>query len=65
MDKEEFMNYIRENFEISAAAYRLIANILDYISSHAIDENEQYLMACELLDNTIGLSDVELKQICL
>ena len=65
MNKVEFMDYISENFELSGAEWRLISNILDYISVHAEDENEQYLMACDLLDGTIGLTDSELKMICL
>lgn len=65
MNKTEFMEYIANNFTISGEAYRLISNILDYIESHTMDENEQYLMACDLLDGTIGLSDNELQKICL
>lgn len=65
MNKTEFMEYIANNFTISGEVYRLISNILDYIESHAIDKNEQYLMAYDLLDGTIGLSDNELQKICL
>ena len=65
MNKTEFIEYISNNFTISGEAYRLISNILDYIESHAMDENEQYLMACDLLDGTIELSDNELRKICL
>ena len=65
MNKEEFMDYISENFDISAEAYRLIDNILNYIASQSVDENEQYDMACALLDGTIGLTDAEIRKICL
>lgn len=65
MDKEEFMNYISENFDISIEAHRLINNILNYIAFQGVDEDEQYNMACALLDGTIGLTDAEIRKICL
>lgn len=65
MDREEFMAYIAENFDISAEAHRLIRNILDFVANHYTEEDEQYNALCELLDNTIGLSDNEIKKIIL
>lgn len=65
MNKEEFMNYISENFDISSEAHRLINNILNYIAFQSVDEDEQYDMACALLDGTIGLTDAEIRKICL
>lgn len=62
MDKEEFYEFIRENFSLDGAALRLIQNILDYIETASSDENDQYLLACDLLSG-IGLSDAELRQI--
>lgn len=64
MNKEEFLDYVRSNFSISGAEDRLIENIVNYIANQGVSENEQYLMACELLDGTIGLSDAELREIC-
>lgn len=61
----EFLEYIKENFEISGEAYRFIINILNYIKSKTKDEKEQYFMACELLDGTIGLSENELRKFFL
>ena len=63
MNKKEFFNFIVETFELDGAAQRLIHNILDYIERTTCDENEQYLMACDLLDGTIGLTDTELRPI--
>lgn len=65
MDKEEFMNYIAENYNISGKAHRLIGNILNFVADHYTQENEQYNALCELLDGTIGLSDNEIKKIVL
>lgn len=65
MDKEEFMNYIAENYNISGEAHRLIGNILNFVADHYTQEDEQYNALCELLDGTIGLSDNEIKKIVL
>lgn len=63
MNREQFFNYIVDNFDISGEAQRLIDNILRYIEQTATDETEQYNMAVTLLDGTIGLTDNELKKI--
>ena len=65
MNRRQFYDYIIENFDISGEAGRLINNILHYVESQGMTENEQYLTLCELLDGTIGLSDAELKRVCL
>lgn len=65
MNKKEFMQYIDENFSCDGAAKRLIKNILDYVETHIREENEQYLALCDLLDGTIGLSDMEIRKIYL
>lgn len=65
MDKEEFMNYIAENYNISGEAHRLIGNILNFVADIYTQEDEQYNALCKLLDGTIGLSDNEIKKIIL
>jgi hypothetical protein len=65
MDKHEFIDYIEENYSISGEAKRLICNILDFVESHALTESEAYNMLTDLLDGTIGLSDREIKMVCL
>lgn len=65
MNKEQFMQYVEDNFNISGEAFRLINNILNYVSAQGESEKEQYNMLCMLLDGTIGLSDSDIKQICL
>lgn len=64
MNREEFMEYVRENFNLDGATQRLLNNILRRGECIA-DENEQYLFLCDMLDGTIGLSDREIKKICL
>lgn len=65
MNKSEFLSYIEENFDITGESYRLISNVLDFVENRAMDEDEQYNMLCELLDGTIGLSDAEIRRVCL
>ncbi len=65
MDREQFYNYILENFNISDEAKRLIDNILQFVEAHYPEENEQYNALCSLLDGTIGLSDQEIRSVYL
>lgn len=65
MGKEEFKEYVVENFNISGESHRLISNILEFVETRFCDEDEQYNALCDLLDGTIGLSDNEIKQINL
>lgn len=65
MNHNKFMDYIRENFDISGEADRLIDNILLFVEGRYQDENEQYNVLCELLDGTIGLEDNEIKMVCM
>ena len=65
MNKSEFLLYIEENFNITGESYRLISSILDFVSNNATNENEQYNMLYNLLDGTIGLSDMELRKVYL
>ena len=46
MNRRQFYDYIIENFNISGEAGRLINNILHYVESQGMDENEQYLTLC-------------------
>lgn len=65
MNKVEFMDYLNKNFSLTCEEYRFINSILDFVANNYTDKNEQYLALSELFENTIGLSDNEIKQICL
>lgn len=62
MNKEEFYQYILDNFTIDGTSARLIRSILDFVKNNYTDEIEQYKVLCELLDGTIGLTDEEIKK---
>lgn len=63
MNREQFYQYILDNFNISGEATRLINNILHFVEENYTDENEQYMALCDLLDGTIGLSDAEIRKV--
>ena len=63
MNREQFYQYILDNFSISGEAGRLINNILHFVEENHTEENEQYMALCDLLDGTIGLSDAEIKKV--
>lgn len=63
MNREEFYQYILDNFIISGECARMLDNILAFVESHYPEENEQYNALCELLDGTIGLSDNEIRKV--
>ena len=63
MNREQFYQYILDNFSISGEAGRLINNILHFVEENYTEENEQYMALCDLLDGTIGLSDAEIKKV--
>ena len=63
MDREQFYQYILDNFNISGESARLINNILHFVEENYTDENEQYKALCNLLDGTIGLSDAEIRKV--
>lgn len=65
MNREEFMEYIRENFNVNGTTQRLIDNILCFVENNYPEENEQYRVLCSLLDGTIGLTSNEIKKVYL
>ena len=66
MNKEEFYNFIRDNYELDGgAAMRLLWNILSCVEEWCSNYEEQQDMICQLLDGTIGLTEEELKGVHL
>lgn len=66
MNREEFYNYILENFQIDGVTARLINNILIFVeNNYPVEFNQQYDILTELLDETIGITSDELKKVCM
>ena len=49
MGRDEFYQYILDNFTLSGEAARLVNNILQYVEMPGVAENEQYHMLSCLL----------------
>ena len=62
MTIEEFYEYILENFTLSDEAKRLVKNILDYASCYFVGD-DLYHFLTDMLENTIGLSDAEIRRV--
>ena len=65
MSREEFMDYIRDNYDVSAEILRLIDNILWYAATMLSSEEERFDFLNLVLDGTIGLSEQEIRKIDL
>lgn len=66
MSREQFYNYILENFTVDGATARLINNILIFVENNYPSEyDQQYNVLDELLSNTIGLTSEEIKKVCM
>lgn len=65
MNREEFMDYIRDNYDVSAEALRIIDNILWYAATMLSSEEERFDFLNLMFDGTIGLSEREIRKINL
>lgn len=64
MNKQEFLTFVTQSFNISGAAVRLINNILDYAENNIAPENQRAFLQT-MLDGTIGLTVEEINQLSL
>lgn len=65
MNRKETMAYIQEHFSCSGEALRLIDNILSFVETQGVDEEEQFFLLRALLDGAIGLTSDEIGKISL
>lgn len=65
MNREQFVNYVRENFNVSVEFLRLLDNVLHYSEIQGWDEDDVYNYLDFMLDCNIGLTNQEIKQIIL
>lgn len=62
MNRNEFYDYIRENFTLDATALNLIDNILFYVESRFEEVEDQHIALKDLLDG-FGLTDEEILRV--
>ena len=65
MNRLEFIEYVRENFNVSVEFIRLLDNTLYYAECQGLEEDDLYDYLDFILDDTIGLTQPEIKQIIL
>ena len=65
MNRLEFIEYVQENFNVSVEFIRLLDNVLYYAEIQGFEDDELYSYLDLLLDDTIGLTQQEIKQIIL
>lgn len=64
MNKDEFYDYICENFALYAISLRLVRNILDYVAVQGCPYEKQQAMLSAMLDG-IGLTEKEIGKVKL
>lgn len=63
MNREQFYQYILDNFNISGEAGRLIDNILEFVDNYYSNDKEEQFRALQFLLDGIGLEDEELEKV--
>lgn len=64
MNKDQFYEYVRENFTLDGTSLRLIRNILDYVAVQGCPYKEQQALLSALLDG-FGLTEEEFRTVML
>ena len=63
MNRQEFIDYVNENFNVSVEFLRLLNNVLHYVELQGWEEDDVHDYLDFMLDCGIGLQDQEIKQI--
>ena len=62
-NKKRLLNYIIEHYKVNDMAINLIKNILCFVCENYIGRQEQCTLLCSLLNNTIGISEIEIEKV--
>lgn len=65
MNRKEFVNYVRNTFDVSVEFLRLLDNILQYVEMQDWDSTDIHMFLNFMLDCGIGLSKAEINQVKL
>ena len=63
MNRQQFVDYVHDNFNVSVEFLRLLDNVLKYAELQCWDKDEIYSYLDFMLDCSIGLEDKEVRQI--
>lgn len=62
MNKEQFLEYIWENFTLDGTSQRLITSFIDYVCAQSDDDKTKWAILYSVLDS-IGMELEEIKQL--
>ena len=62
MNKEQFLEYIWENFTLDGTSQKLIASFVDYVCAQSDDDETKWTILCSVLDS-IGMESEEVKKV--
>lgn len=62
MNKEQFLEYIWENFTLDGTSQRLITSFVDYVCAQSDDDETKWAVLYSVLDS-IGMELEEIKQL--
>ena len=62
MSKEDWLEYVRRNFNISGEADRMLVNMVNFVDT-IHNTSEKYLFLDYMLDGTIGLTEAEIRML--
>lgn len=62
MNKEQFLEYVRENFTLDGTSQRLIASFVDYVCAQSDDDETKWAILYSVLDS-FGMELEEVKQL--
>lgn len=65
MNKEEFFEYIQDNFSLDSTSEKLVKNTLNFVEMNYPEEEEQYNVLCYFLNDIPGLTDAEIRKVYL
>lgn len=65
MNRQQFVDYVHDNFNVSIEFLRLLDNVLHYAELQLWDEDKIYNYLDFMLNCNIGLTQQEIKQIII
>ena len=62
-NKKRLLSYIIEHYKVNDMATNLIKNILCFVGENYIGRQEQCVALCNLLSDSIGISEIEIEKV--
>ena len=62
-NKKRLLDYIIEHYKVNDMVINIIKNILCFVGENYIGRKEQCVALCNLLSNSIGMSEIEITKV--